>query len=218
MLFRYQPTPPCLRIHDDIVDESTLRRGFSTLQHQLVLTKAISTGYRMFNIIFSLSIALVPVWRDRVFLTLHQMCLGEIWELEKINNKNRNIAQYRQSAMYKTASLFSLCCGLADHNQWNAKYAQFGLLYGFAFQLYDDLLDIYASENKLGKPAKKDESLGILTLPELLKRQYNSNTKAIQKCAVIGISYLNKAKSLCNNEALICEAEKLTKPYLELCP
>jgi geranylgeranyl pyrophosphate synthase len=205
-------------IHDDIVDESTLRRGFSTLQHQFFLTKAISTGYRMFSTIFSLSIALSPVWRDKIFLTLHQMCLGEIWEIEEINNKHRNIAQYRQSVMYKTASLFSLCCGLADPNQWNTEYAKFGLNFGFAFQLYDDLLDIYASENELGKTSRKDLSLGILTLPEILNYHYNSNIKAIQKCAGIGLSYLNKAISSSHNEAWIFEAEKLTKRYLELCP
>ena len=203
-------------VHDDIVDESTLRRGFSTLQQQFLTKKAINTGYKMFGLIFSLCDSLTPNWRKNFYLTLNHMCLGEIWELEDINNSKRSISQYKKSILYKTASLFALCCGLEDSDQWNSKHANFGLHYGFAFQLYDDLLDIYSSQQKTGKTSKKDVSLGILTLPEMLYFNYNSRDKAIKKCTLIGLSYLKKAESYNDNPAWISEAEKLAKRYLDL--
>jgi geranylgeranyl pyrophosphate synthase len=203
-------------VHDDIVDESTLRRGFSTLQEQFVLTKAISTGYKMFSMIFKRCDALTLNWRNCFYLTLHQMCLGEIWELEDINNSTRSISQYKKSIIFKTASLFGLCCGLEDADQWNSVSANFGLLFGFAFQLYDDLLDIYSNSHITGKTSHKDASLGILTLPEMLCSYYHSSEKAITKCKTIGLLYLEKAKRYSENYAWRSESEKLAKLYLDL--
>jgi geranylgeranyl pyrophosphate synthase len=203
-------------VHDDIVDESTLRRGFSTLQQQFLTKKAINTGYKMFSLIFSLCDSLSPHWRNCFYLTLQQMCLGEIWELEDINNSTRSISQYKKSVIYKTASLFALSCGLEEADLWNSESANFGLHYGFAFQLYDDLLDIYSNQQKTGKTSKKDASLGILTLPEMLYSTYNSRDKAIKKSTAIGLSYLNKAENYSDNPAWISEAKKLAKRYLDL--
>lgn len=203
-------------VHDDIVDESTLRRGFSTLHSQHISSKAISTGFKMFSIIFNRCNDLTPNWRNHFYATLHQMCLGEIWELEDINNAKRSIRQYKKSIIYKTASLFGFCCGLKDQDLWNTENSLFGLHYGFAFQLYDDLLDIYANSQMTGKTAHKDASLGILTLPDMLSSHYHSNAKAIAKCKAIGLLYLEKANKQTNNEAWKAESEKLAKLFLDL--
>jgi geranylgeranyl pyrophosphate synthase len=206
-------------VHDDIIDESTSRRGFLTLQQAYSIPQAISAGHFMFSRLFLAVLTLPKIWQYHVFKTLTAMCLGEIWEIEKMNVSLRSVKHYMQTIQQKTASLFALSCGLCDPPKWDDNESLFGWYYGTAFQLYDDLLDIHASENKLGKPSQRDSSMGIMTLPLMLRQKKGlSVQKAFEKTKNIGLNYLKKALGKTSNPVWQTEAECLIQKYCGLTP
>ncbi len=200
-------------VHDDVIDESNIRRGHATFKHLYSIPRAINIGYFMFSRLFLSILDLPACWQSHFFRTLHEMCLGELLEIEEMHNPNRTIHHYIQVLRFKTASLFALCCGLGDSATWNQKESLFGEYYGIAFQLLDDLQDLLFSNEQLGKPAKKDASMGIQTLPIMLKSNADSSFDYIEKTKLIGINYLKKAKLSTKNTFWSSEADRLIAKY-----
>ena len=98
-------------------------------------------------------------------------------ELQHTYDPARTEADYLRSIEGKTASLYATACrigsltaGLApDHVQ---ALTGFGLAYGMAFQVVDDILDVTATDDQLGKPAGHDLIEGVYTLPVLRTRRH----------------------------------------------
>jgi len=198
-------------IHDDIIDESILRRGYSTLQQTYNETKAISAGHFLFSHIFTAILELPQLWQERFFNTLKDMCLGELWEIEDMSKKNTYIKRYMDTIKKKTAQLFVLCCGLKEPNTWDQRESSFGLYYGTAFQLFDDTLDVISTAKDLGKPCKQDDQMGVVTLPLFLRSLSPEKlNQCISKSLLIADKYLSKAKTSTQNPDWIKEADKLS--------
>jgi octaprenyl-diphosphate synthase len=151
-------------IHDDIIDESILRRGNPTAYKILPIAKASSIGYFIFSRIFLHMIRLKPFIYKNYFRILSEMCIGQIMEIESMHQKNRSIQKYLQTIRLKTGSLFAFCFGIKE-NKWNSKDSSLGYKFGIAFQILDDLYDVSIDKNALGKPSWQDAKRGIYTLP-----------------------------------------------------
>ena len=154
-------------IHDDIVDESNIRRGFPTAFHLLSIPYASSIGYLLFTVIFLKIIQMKKHFFEHYFQVVKEMCIGQILEIESLNNQNRSLEEYFKSIKFKTASLFSFCCGL-EENSWNNANAEIGYRYGMAFQILDDLYDVTLEEKMTDKPIHQDFRSGIITLPFII--------------------------------------------------
>ena len=158
-------------VHDDIVDQSGLRRGQPTLNARWGNEISVLTGDYLFARAFML---LTQSGRHDVINILasiiDKMSVGEIEQLTDTFNANLTEDMYLDRIMKKTAYFFAGICkagGIvrgADIEEQQALHS-FGLNLGLAFQIKDDILDFKGQETITGKPVGNDLRQGIVTLP-----------------------------------------------------
>ena len=109
---------------------------------------------------------------DQTGHTIARLCEGEIEQLRHTYDVSRPESSYFSSIEGKTASLFSTAARIGgivadlDRDVIDA-LTRYGLAYGMVFQIVDDVLDITATDEQLGKPAGHDMVEGVYTLPVL---------------------------------------------------
>ena len=158
-------------IHDDVVDESDLRRGWPSINRIWKNKIAILVGDFMFSKALSNMIKLKNFNALEILSkTAERLSQGEILQIEKALSKDINEELYYKMVSDKTASLFSAACEIgaitadADENEQKAM-AKFGEKLGIAFQIRDDLFDIMGKIDDIGKPIGFDVKKNMLTLP-----------------------------------------------------
>ena len=157
-------------VHDDVVDESTRRRNFFSINALWGNKTAVLIG----DYLLSKSVILSTENKDFDLLeivsqTIKDMSEGELLQLEKARKLDITEDVYYQIIRQKTASLISACCqiGAVSNNAENSlimKMKDFGIYAGMAFQIKDDLFD-YFSKNIVGKPTGIDIKEQKMTLP-----------------------------------------------------
>ena len=157
-------------VHDDVVDESSRRRNFFSINALWGNKTAVLIG----DYLLSKSVILSTENKDFDLLeivsqTIKDMSEGELLQLEKARKLDITEDVYYQIIRQKTASLISSCCqiGAVSNNAENSlimKMKDFGIYAGMAFQIKDDLLD-YFSKNIVGKPVGIDIKEQKMTLP-----------------------------------------------------
>ena len=164
-------------LHDDVVDESVLRRGLASANAVFGNKASVLVGDFLFARAFQLmvedgSLAVLGVLSDAA-ATIAE---GEVLQLATQNDLSTSEARYLDVVKGKTAALFSAACRVgalvADRPQREAAaLAEFGLNLGIAFQLVDDALDYAADQAVLGKTIGDDFREGKITLPVLVAFQ-----------------------------------------------
>jgi heptaprenyl diphosphate synthase len=162
--------------HDDVIDDSDLRRGEASAPSRWGNQMAVLVGDYAFARSMRLAIdTRRPEIVDSINQASCQLTAGEVAELDLSRSATASWSLYRDVIHLKTASLLECCCrcgaisaGL-DASQTEAA-ARFGHRFGMAFQMCDDLLDLGAVAD-LDKPARTDLSNGLLNLPALLLRE-----------------------------------------------
>ncbi len=158
-------------LHDDIVDDATLRRGRPSANNIYGTKPAVLGGdylYSLaFNMVLDFDVAIAKVISKAAYL----LAEGEIKEIECAFKADINRDEYYDIIYKKTAVLLEASsisgCLLAD-GAYRDAFEQYGKSLGFAFQIKDDCLD-YESENEsLGKNAGIDLKEGKITLPVLI--------------------------------------------------
>jgi octaprenyl-diphosphate synthase len=157
-------------VHDDVVDDSSLRRGFFSINALWKNKIAVIVGDYLLSRGLLLSIAnddfhLLKIVSNAV----KEMSEGEILQMEKARNLDITEEVYYEIIRQKTASLISSCCavGAASVNSDEAiirKATAFGEKVGMAFQIKDDLFD-YNTDDRIGKPVGIDIKERKMTLP-----------------------------------------------------
>ena len=167
-------------VHDDVVDDAEIRRGFPTinkiwrnkisiLMGDYLLAKSLIIATEIGNLELMNIIANVA----------KSMSKGELLQIQKSRKLNITEEEYFQLIKDKTASLISACCELgamttnANDGQREA-LKNFGLNLGVAFQIKDDLLDYQSNSGILGKPTAHDLKDKKITLPLLYAFQKSS--------------------------------------------
>jgi heptaprenyl diphosphate synthase len=158
-------------LHDDVIDEAPLRRGKPTARCTWGNPVSVIAGDLLLVRALSLVQALDSMRLDRLTTdTLQQLVLGEVEQLERRGRLDMDVDAFERVAMRKTASLFGLAAvgggmlsGAADHTLDALR--DFATFAGLAFQLDDDLLDLCASPDALGKAIGQDLETGSVTLP-----------------------------------------------------
>lgn len=164
-------------LHDDVVDESLLRRGMASANAVFGNQASVLVGDFLFARAFQLmvedgSLAVLGIL-SRAAATIAE---GEVLQLVTQNDLSTPEARYLEVITGKTAALFAAACEVgavvADRPQPEAAaLAEFGLNLGIAFQLVDDALDYAANQAVLGKTVGDDFREGKITLPVLLAYQ-----------------------------------------------
>ena len=161
-------------LHDDVVDESLLRRGTDTANAVWGNQASVLVGDFLFSRSFQL---MVDVGSLEVLGILANasatIAEGEVRQLATVNRPDTGIADYLKVVEGKTAALFAAACRIgaviADRPPAEAEALQaYGMNLGIAFQLVDDVLDYSARQAELGKTVGDDFAEGKVTLPVIL--------------------------------------------------
>jgi len=161
-------------LHDDVVDESALRRGLASANAVFGNKASVLVGDFLFARAFQLMVTdgslKVMEILSRAAATIAE---GEVLQLVTQNDLSTNEARYLEVIRGKTAALFAAACQVgavvADRPPaQEAALAEFGMNIGIAFQLVDDALDYAADQAKLGKTVGDDFREGKITLPVLV--------------------------------------------------
>ncbi|MGA2655250.1 MAG: polyprenyl synthetase family protein [Gammaproteobacteria bacterium] len=166
-------------LHDDVVDESTMRRGIATANEIWGNTASVLVGDFLYSRAGELVISLemIPVVKAFASST-HLLTQGEIMQLMHRSNFDMRLQDYLDIITHKTGRLFELSGELAallasPTHVHTAK--TYGLNLGIAFQMMDDILDYQGESKNIGKNIGDDLRDGNLTLPLLYILQNGSN-------------------------------------------
>lgn len=212
-------------IHDDIIDDTKLRRGSETLHSMLGSDVAVYTGDFLFTRAFMLiaDFAETDLMKD-ISKGIAYICDGEIDQNEQRYSKSATFKQYLKRIGGKTAVLFALSLSSGGYKAGCSKKMAnnlriIGKDIGMAFQIIDDVLDFTSKDCNIGKPAFNDAIQGVYTLPiifaleskykketeealEMLKqdageslRRVLEKVNAIEKARKVAMKYVDKARS-----------------------
>ncbi len=161
-------------IHDNVVDNAQMRRGVNATAVDYGNRISVLAGDYLFAWIFKNVTAQYPHPVPNILSsTLADICDGEVLQLRALGNLDLPFDAYREIVAKKTASLFAASaeCGAimggAPRRVIEA-LRDFGLYYGIAFQMKDDLLDVTADAQSLGKPVGNDLRERKVTIPLIL--------------------------------------------------
>lgn len=175
-------------LHDDVVDESTVRRGKKTANALWDNKASILVGDYLFSVAFQLMVTSKNLTvLDLLAKTSSIMADGEVMQLENSQNIDITQEKYLEIIFSKTAVLFSAACesgALINSDETNKIRAlkEFGKNLGIVFQIIDDILDYVSQEKDLGKDIGNDFYEGKITLPIILLFSLaNDNDKKIIK-------------------------------------
>lgn len=152
-------------IHDDIMDQSDLRRGNETVYKKWGISTAILAGDTMLGLSYDLMLKYPSIgahkFHNLLTSTFIQICEGQQLDIDFEKRKVVPVEEYLEMIRLKTAVLLAACmkagaiAANASTQIQNAFY-EFGINIGLAFQIQDDLLDVYGQTEKLGKSIGED--------------------------------------------------------------
>ena len=214
-------------IHDDVVDEATLRRGkpsvnrvwknkLSVLMGDFILSKALINmiGLKDFEAL------------EQISGTAEKLSAGEILQIEKSITRSMTEDVYFEMIGQKTASLIATSCELGAitttkrEDDRLATYT-FGQNLGMAFQIKDDLFDLLGSESDTGKNGGGDVKQNMITLPLIFAKANMSRLdyrqlKKLLKTKKKNRSTLNKISGIVEEAGGIDYAKKKLDDFSEL--
>ena len=190
-------------VHDDVIDVAATRRGRPTANVIFGNHASVLAGDYLFARAFSL-IAEHSRSESMKLLTdaICVICEGEIFQERDLFDLNQTMEGYFTNINRKTADFIATSCKLGGiaagyDTQSVTALHRYGYCIGIAFQITDDLLDVTATEQEVGKPTGNDLKQGILTMPTLYALNHSHNK--------------DKLYQLIASRAVANDATKLTK-------
>lgn len=155
--------------HDDVIDEADTRRTVETVNHRWSNLTAILAGDYLLARASEIAASLGTEVAGLLAATIAKLCEGQVVELQRIYDLGRTEEQYLKAIEGKTAALYATSCRIGGivagfDRELIDRLTEFGHLYGMAFQVIDDVLDLTATEEQIGKPPN-DVVEGVYTLP-----------------------------------------------------
>ncbi len=174
-------------LHDDVVDESDMRRGQETVNSQWTNLISVLMGDYLFAKAFRIMVDSGSLeLMSAISRATERVSIGELRQIEETANYSLSEEEYTTIIADKTASLFNVACEtgpiLCNRSKRDRqRFALFGEKIGIAFQIVDDLLDFVGDAEVTGKEAGNDVMTGKVTLPLIysLKRASKAGREAI---------------------------------------
>ena len=164
-------------LHDDVVDESDLRRGQQSAHAVWGNAASVLVGDFLYSRSFQMMVGLDSMRIMEVLAdTTNTIAEGEVQQLLNMGDPEVNQLRYMQVIENKTAKLFEAACKLAaiisdNPIETEQAMAKYGNRLGSAFQIADDVLDYKGEANTMGKNAGEDLAEGKPTLPLIIARE-----------------------------------------------
>lgn len=154
-------------LHDDVIDDATLRRGTPSVNATEDSKTAIMLGDALYSKAYSTLVSYEEPVAKAVSDAVTALSVGELMDVRMSENFNADADAYMHMLYLKTAALIEAsakAAALMIGKDADA-YALYGRNLGISFQIIDDILDIVSDEATLGKPALHDYEEGKCTLP-----------------------------------------------------
>jgi len=209
-------------VHDDVVDEASIRRGVETVHSRFNTRVAVLAGDFLFAQaswhLANLDNVNVVKLLSRVIMDLAE---GEIKQNLNRYDSAQTFSKYINKSYCKTASLIansSKAAGvLSDLNNDKLEMLyEFGKNIGLAFQVVDDILDFTGNDKQLGKPAVSDLASGYLTAPVLYALEENKNLSVLINRELSEKDDLSNALEIIMNSDAIDKSRKLAEKFATL--
>ncbi|XP_010428979.1 PREDICTED: solanesyl diphosphate synthase 1-like [Camelina sativa] len=204
-------------IHDDVLDESDMRRGKETV-HELFGTRvAVLAGDFMFA---QASWYLANLENLEVIKLISQVikdfASGEIKQASSLFDCDTKLDDYLLKSFYKTASLVAASTKGAAifssvENNVTEQMYEFGKNLGLSFQVVDDILDFTQSTEQLGKPSGSDLAKGNLTAPVIFALEKEPRLREIIESEFCEVGSLEEAIGLVSEGGGIRRAQELAR-------
>ncbi|MDH5392966.1 MAG: octaprenyl diphosphate synthase [Gammaproteobacteria bacterium] len=192
-------------LHDDVVDESELRRGSETANALFGNAASVLVGDFLYSRSFQM---MVELDNFKIMAILSEstniIAEGEVLQLMNCHDADTTEARYIEVIHFKTAKLFeaatrlgAVICERADAEE--QAMASYGMHLGTAFQLIDDVLDYSSSSDEMGKNVGDDLAEGKPTLPLIYAmRNGNDAEKALVRKAIEegGLDYIDEVMAI----------------------
>lgn len=170
-------------LHDDVVDESGLRRGRQTANALWGNAASVLVGDFLYSRSFQMMVGLEQMAVMRLLAdTTNAIAEGEVLQLLYVGDPDLSEARYFDVIRRKTAILFAAACklgaiaaGLPESAQ-DALY-RYGMALGIAFQIADDVLDYVGDSARIGKHLGDDLAEGKVTLPLIISQRRGSTAQ-----------------------------------------
>lgn len=178
-------------LHDDVVDESDLRRGRRTANAVWGNAASVLVGDFLYSRSFQLMVELESMPVQQILAdTTNQIAEGEVLQLLHVRNPDTDETAYLRVIERKTAILFAAATRLgallagADKRTQQAMH-DYGLALGYAFQIADDVLDYASDAETLGKNLGDDLGEGKMTLPLIHAMQHTDQARRERLRAIV---------------------------------
>ena len=204
--------------HDDVIDEAPTRRTVESVNARWGNLTAILAGDFLLARASEIAASLGTEVAGLLAATIGRLCEGEVGELRAAYNVGRTEEAYFSAIEGKTASLFATACrigalvGSLPRDQVDA-LTRFGLAYGMAFQIVDDVLDVTSTAEELGKPAGHDLVEGVYNLP-VLRALATSNDGLVELLgSPIDGAPLEKALAIVRSDGAVTSSLTTARQY-----
>ncbi len=189
-------------IHDDVLDEATLRRHMDTVNSRWNNETSVLLGDYLLSHALCLASSAGTTYGCRcIGQASRTVCEGELRQIAGRGNYNLREQEYIEIITAKTAALTACCCRLGAHYAGaspacEAALVQYGLDVGVAFQIADDLLDVQGSEATAGKSLGTDLAKQKSTLPLIRVLQLAVAEERAEVLAVLATSGAPRREAL----------------------
>ena len=205
-------------IHDDIIDDSPLRRGISTIHSLEGVRKAVLFGDYLFTRCFQLTADFAsPEAARNLAGVVGRICESEI---AQTRSNGESLRVYLRKSAGKTALLFLASAsmgaeesGCSPETVSALRWAAYGI--GMGFQIIDDILDYTGKPNDLGKPTGSDVKGGLATLPLILAMRMAEKTMKPQLDKPVNRRRAARIREFVMNEGGLEAAQSYAEFYSE---
>ncbi|MBC8311726.1 MAG: polyprenyl synthetase family protein [Candidatus Marinimicrobia bacterium] len=212
-------------VHDDIMDEDHIRHGKPTVHHKWDVGTAILSGDAMLSLALKM-IQKSPQFNEKLMTSfidgLQAVCEGQAYDKEFESREDVSLDEYINMIDLKTGYLIGLSAELGAisvgaNDEDVVKVRNYGRLIGRAFQIQDDLLEIYSDSMNMGKSLESDLLLGkktylMIQAKESVPSQLNSALELAQSDFTLG---LEKVRTLLIDSGIRQKAEGKIKSVIK---
>ena len=208
--------------HDDVMDEAPRRRNVVSVNARWGNLLAIVAGDFLLARSAEIAASLGTEIAGLLAATLARLCEGQVAEVKAAYQPGRTEEEYLYAIANKTAALMATACRIGaltaglDPARTDA-LTTYGECFGMVFQIRDDVLDVIASEEELGKPPGQDLAEGIYTLP--VQRALNDRRVALELAPLLGKPLegveLGRARELIASTDAVAESATVARGYVD---
>ncbi|MED7819819.1 MULTISPECIES: polyprenyl synthetase family protein [unclassified Francisella] len=214
-------------LHDDVVDDSELRRGKETANNVFGNAASVLTGDFLYSRAFQMMVGLDNMQIMQILAdATNKISEGEVLQLLNARNSELTEKDYTNVIYCKTAKLFEAACELAGvislekdkYLQYQENIKDYGVYLGNAFQIADDVLDYVSDAESLGKNIGDDLDEGKMTLPTIYAlANIDQEKQGILKKAIENGQYnINEIVSIVKDSGAVEYSYKVACQYADL--